>query len=81
MTFIPDANPWLPRQQLPEAYQLTGAVYCFRTEGLIPGEQGLLFGKTGAVVMPQERSVDINTMNDFLFAEVMCVNRRASEGE
>ena len=79
--FIAGANPWLPRQQLPEAYQLNGAVYCFRADRLPRTEQGPLFGKTGAVIMPAERSVDINIATDFLFAEAVRENRRPSEGE
>ena len=72
--FIPGVNPWLPRQQLPEAYQLNGAVYCFRIDRLAATEQGLLFGQAGAVVMPPERSVDINTLADFLMAETILAN-------
>lgn len=73
--FIPGANPWLPRQQLPEAYQLNGAVYCFRTDQLSATEPGLLFGRAGAILMPSERSVDINTLADFHFAEAILANR------
>lgn len=73
--FISGVNPWLPRQQLPEAYQLNGAVYCFRTDKLAATEQGLLFGKAGAVIMPAERSVDIDSMTDFLLAELMLSER------
>jgi len=69
--FIPGANPWLPRQQLPQAYQLNGAVYCFRADELPADGQGLLFGEAGAVIMPAERSVDINTQFDLLLAEMM----------
>jgi CMP-N,N'-diacetyllegionaminic acid synthase len=68
-SFIPGADPWLPRQQLPSAYQLNGAVYCFRAEGLQPGEAGLLFGDTGAIIMPEDRSVDIDSPADLLIAE------------
>lgn len=79
--FIPGVNPWLPRQQLPEAYQLNGAVYCFRTDRLSTTGQGLLFGESGAVIMPVERSVDINEMTDFHLAEMVLAKRgpRGSE--
>ncbi|MDI9543841.1 MAG: acylneuraminate cytidylyltransferase family protein, partial [Pseudomonadota bacterium] len=69
--FIPGAVPWLPRQLLPKAYQLNGAVYAFRPAGLAEGSDALLFGRMGAVIMPAERSVDIDTEMDFLVAEAV----------
>jgi len=74
-TFIAGADPWLPRQQLPAAYQLSGAVYCFRTDRLPAEGRGLLFGDAGAVIVPAERSVDIDTTADFRLAELMLAKR------
>jgi N-acylneuraminate cytidylyltransferase len=79
--FISGVNPWLPRQELPEAYQLNGAAYCFRTDRLSPTGEGLLFGDSGAVIMPAERSVDINTRSDLRLAETMLAERGASGNE
>jgi CMP-N,N'-diacetyllegionaminic acid synthase len=72
--FIEGAVPWMPRQSLPKAYQLNGAVYAFRTEKLTADSPGLLFGKAGAVVMPPERSVDIDTPIDLIVAEAILRN-------
>lgn len=69
--YIPDADPWQPRQQLPEAYQLTGAVYAFRTDAVTEDGTSLLFGNAGAVLMPQRRAVDIDTELDFRLAELL----------
>lgn len=74
-TFIAGADPWQPRQALPPAWQLNGCVYAFSIEGLMegPGMGGpsLLFGRSGAVVMPRERSIDIDTLVDFAAAEAL----------
>jgi len=70
-SFIPGANPWLPRQRLPEAYQLNGAVYAFRADLLPADTMALLYGRTGAVIMPSERSVDIDNELDFVVAEAL----------
>jgi CMP-N-acetylneuraminic acid synthetase len=67
--FIPGAVPWLPRQQLPPAYQLNGAVYAMQLPGLMGSRQSVLFGRIGALKMPRSRSVDINDSIDFLVAE------------
>ena len=67
--FLRGANPWLPRQSLPAAHQLNGAVYAFETFCLDTDSPGLLFGRIGAVVMPDERSVDIDGPMDFIVAE------------
>jgi CMP-N,N'-diacetyllegionaminic acid synthase len=69
--FIPGAVPWLPRQALPEAFQLNGAVYAFLADRLPPDSPSLLAGATGAVLMPAERSVDIDDELDFKVAELM----------
>jgi CMP-N,N'-diacetyllegionaminic acid synthase len=67
--FIPGAVPWLPRQQLPKAYQLNGAVYVFRASLLAGETKSILLGKSAAVVMPRERSHDIDDSVDFAVVE------------
>lgn len=69
--FIPGAIPWLPRQRLPKAYQLNGAVYVFRADLLAHEAQSLLVGKLGAVLMPRDRSYDIDDSIDFTVVEAI----------
>jgi CMP-N-acetylneuraminic acid synthetase len=70
--FIEGAIPWLPRQKLPPAFQLNGAVYAVRMDLLMDeSEIGLLAGRTAAVVMPPERSIDIDTTHDLAVAEAL----------
>ncbi|WP_249755669.1 cytidylyltransferase domain-containing protein [Microvenator marinus] len=68
-TFVEGANPWLPRQSLPEAFQLNGAVYAIRWNRRPVGPQ-FVFGKTVAVVMPKARSIDIDDEIDLRLAEL-----------
>ncbi|MGM1051174.1 MAG: cytidylyltransferase domain-containing protein [Pseudomonadota bacterium] len=69
--FIPDVDPWLPRQKLPDAYQLNGAVYAFFVNRMPNVGASLLFGHCGAVLMPPERSVDIDDELDFIVAGII----------
>ena len=69
--FISGAIPWLPRQKLPRAYQLNGAVYVFRTDLVAQQERALLAGRMGAVLMPRERSQDIDENIDFMIVEAL----------
>jgi len=69
--FIPGAIPWLPRQKLPRAYQLNGAVYVFRAAMLEKETASLLLGELGAVLMPRERSQDIDDSLDFAIVEAL----------
>lgn len=73
--FITTANPWVPRQQLPEAYELNGAVYAFRTDKLSSEGASPLVGQAGAVTMPAERSIDIDREIDFTVAESLLDER------
>jgi CMP-N,N'-diacetyllegionaminic acid synthase len=69
--FISGAVPWLPRQKLPKAYQLNGAVYVFRVRLLAEEAKSLLVGRLGAVLMPRDRSLDIDDSVDFMIVEAL----------
>ncbi|WP_137286124.1 acylneuraminate cytidylyltransferase family protein [Halorussus salinisoli] len=69
--FVEGADPWLPRQEQPDGYELTGAVYAFEIDRLPPDGTSLLFGEAGAVTMDRERAVDIDTEFDFQLAELL----------
>jgi len=56
------------RQDLPPAFDLNGALYVVRTAELLKTRSWCPEG-TGAYVMPQERSVDIDTEMDFKWTE------------
>ena len=73
--FIEGAIPWLPRQKLPRAYQLNGAVYVFRASLLAQQTESLLVGKLGAVLMPRDRSQDIDDAVDFMICEALLRNQ------
>ena len=67
--FIESTVPWLPRQRLPSAYQLTGAVYAFVIDSMPKDFPGLLFGRSGAIVVDRERSVDIDDSLDLIVVQ------------
>ncbi|AUS85407.1 acylneuraminate cytidylyltransferase family protein [Lysinibacillus sp. YS11] len=77
-SFIDGVIPWLPRQQLPEAYQLNGAVYVTKIEALLKSKREIMIGKIGAVTMPKERSIDIDDKIDLLVAELLLKNNLKS---
>ena len=72
--FIDGAVPWLPRQKLPLAHQLNGAVYAFAMDRLPTDGVAVLFGRAGAVPMEDERSFDIDTLKDFAVANALLAN-------
>lgn len=78
-TFIKDASTFLPRQKLPKAYQLNGAVYCFHINRINNKSKQIYSGKIGAIIMPKEKSVDIDDELDFMLAELL-LKRRLSSG-
>ncbi|MFC3285523.1 acylneuraminate cytidylyltransferase family protein [Litchfieldella rifensis] len=69
--FVEGSVPWLPRQQLPEAFQLSGDVYAFRRDRLALATHGMLFGRVGAVIVNGDYSLDIDSERDFLMAELI----------
>jgi len=77
--FIEGAIPWLPRQQLPLAYQLNGAVYAFRLDRMPEDISGLLFGRVGAVITENDNMIDIDTHEDFIIANALLQFRKCPE--
>lgn len=56
-------------QDLPKLYRLNGAVYATRTETLAKGNKIIDSDNGTYILMPRERSVDIDTEEDFRLAE------------
>jgi CMP-N,N'-diacetyllegionaminic acid synthase len=61
---LPAASPATRRQDLPPVYVLNGAVYAARTPWL-RASRSFVTAETVAHVMPPERSIDIDTLDDF----------------
>ena len=60
----------LPRQMLPIYYRYNGAIYLVTAEELNKKDT-MLESNCYAYVMPQERSIDIDTELDFMIAEMI----------
>ncbi len=58
------------RQQLPPYYRLNGAIYLAEISSL-QQQQGFIGPRTHALIMPAERSVDIDSLLDFQLAELL----------
>lgn len=71
--FLDGPGSWAPRQELPDLYEINGAVYAFVVERLPGSAKGPLFGRIAPVLMPPERSIDIDDAFDFLVAEALMV--------
>lgn len=65
---LPDAAAIHRRQDAPEVVRLNGAVYVARVSRLLETRR-LVDDATLGVRMPESRSVDIDTLDDFAYAE------------
>ena len=64
------------RQDLPTYYQLNGAIYLTTVKNMLC--ENIIYGQDGyAYIMPRERSVDIDTVEDLKFAELY-INQKKS---
>ncbi|WP_122465400.1 cytidylyltransferase domain-containing protein [Brevundimonas lutea] len=66
---------WRPRQDRPSAWALNGALYLFRASAFPADGSSFLFGRTGAWIMPADRSIDIDDIVDFTVAEALMTRR------
>lgn len=66
------------RQDAPKSYDMNASIYIWKREVLL-GQKSLFLEKTGLYVMPEERSIDIDTELDFEFVEFLMRKRNAQE--
>lgn len=71
----PDSN----RQSEPVNYRLNGAIYIASPQRYLNGE--LMAAPVYPYVMPVERSVDIDTPADFLYAQTLMESRHSPEAQ
>jgi len=76
--FVPLSRPehcFANRQSLPEVVRPNGAVYAFRA-GWFRRNGGFETSRIAAVLMPAERSIDVDSVEDFERAEALLLKRR-----
>ncbi len=66
------------RQDAPKSYDMNASIYIWKREVLL-GQKSLFLKKTGLYVMPEERSIDIDTELDFEFVEFLMRKKNAQE--
>lgn len=76
--FIPSNIEYKYRQSLPKVYEENGAIYLNKRSSLLQHQTFLPSG-TIAYVMPQERSLDIDTPWDFYIADLVLRNKAKIE--
>jgi CMP-N-acetylneuraminic acid synthetase len=66
--FIPGSGSEIPRQDLPPAYMLTGAIYIIKVD-VLKAKKSFFGDKTVPYFMPEERSVNIDSVKDIYLTE------------
>lgn len=75
--YVEEERGRMAYQQLPDVYVRNGSVYAIRCSTLASGE--LLGSDSRGVVMPRERSVDINEPIDLAWAEFLLTSGRVED--
>lgn len=60
---INNEHPFMPRQELPKVFQPNGAIYIISIEAFLQSES-FFTDKTKAYIMPANKSIDVDTMED-----------------
>jgi len=68
--YLPQFDAISNRQELDQAYIPNGAIYIFHTEKLRETRQYYM-SRTYPYIMPRSRSIDIDTLEDFQYAEFL----------
>lgn len=67
---VPPANGIARRQDAPPVFDMTTVAYVANAN-FVMSCAGVFTGRVGAVTVPRERAIDIDTLLDFRFAEFL----------
>ena len=67
-------KPFVRRQDAPECYDMNASIYVWRRESLLEHDE-VFQEKTALYVMPEERSIDIDSEFDFFIVECVAKQR------
>jgi len=67
--------PFARRQDAPACFDMNASIYAWKRESLFDEARGLFSPTTRMHVMPEERSIDIDSELDFLFVEFIMKHR------
>ncbi len=73
-------NQYSRRQDAPKTYDVTTVCYVTGPD-YIKKSQNLWAGNVSGITVPRDRAVDIDTIDDFLFAEYLLTKRKNNEPE
>jgi CMP-N,N'-diacetyllegionaminic acid synthase len=65
------------RQDAPKTYDMNASIYVWKREAIL-NETSLFLEKTGLYVMPEERSIDIDSPLDFKYVEFLVKERNCA---
>ena len=65
----------LRRQDAPKSYDMNASIYIWKRDVILKSDT-LFLEKTGLYVMPEERSIDIDTELDYKFVEFLLTKKR-----
>ena len=71
-------NSIVRRQDAPKSYDMNASIYIWKRD-VILNENSIFLKKTGLYVMPEERSIDIDTEIDYKFVEFLMKENNAKE--
>jgi N-acylneuraminate cytidylyltransferase len=77
---IPTSKTVCRRQEVPVVYDMTTVAYVLRPEFIL-SKNNIFEGKIKAVVVPEERALDIDTELDFEFAEFLFQKKQDTKSE
>ncbi len=74
----PHDKKLLRRQDVPKSYDMNASIYIWKRDALLNNDT-LFLEKTGLYIMPEERSIDIDSELDFEFVEFLMRKKDASK--